>query len=186
VLLLAVFGVIYVFFQTADPANIERLMQAIKAHAGYTPRPDYYDVFRHELTGPKPQNYFAVTDWYHLATVIAIALLAATAFVRKSVFSAVCVLVACLAPLAMGFLGWDTSRFIFLSLSASFFVLIMFKDAASMAVSWAVSALLLAFALFGYFVYFDDYQPRPLLPYPRLVGFLTNDLPAEIRKTPQQ
>jgi hypothetical protein len=62
----------------------------------------------------------------------------------------------------------------------------MFRDAASAAVSWAVSALLLAFALFGYFVYFDDYQPRPLLPYPRLVGFLTNDLPAEIRKTPQQ
>ena len=36
------------------------------------------------------------------------------------------------------------------------------------------------------FVYFDNYQPRPLLPYPRLVGFLTNDLPAEIRKMPQQ
>ena len=180
------FAVIYFFFQTADPAHIEHLMQAIKAHVGYTPRADYYDVFRHKLTGPQPQNYFAVTDWYRLATVVAIALLTAAAFRRKSVFSAACVLVACLAPLAMGFLGWDTSRFTFLSLSASFFVLIMFKDAASAAVSWAVSALLLAFALFGYFVYFDDYQPRPLLPYPKLVGFLTNDLPAEIRKTPRQ
>jgi hypothetical protein len=186
VLLLAVFAVIYLFFQTADPAHIERLMQAIKAHVGYTPRADYYDVFRHKLTGPRPQNYFAVTDWYRLATVIAIALLTAAAFVRKSAFSAACVLVACLAPLAMGFLGWDTSRFTFLSLSASFFVLIMFKDAASIVVSVAVSVLLLAFALFGYLVYFDDYQPRPLLPYPRLVWFLTNDLPAEIRKTPQQ
>jgi hypothetical protein len=185
-LLLAVFAVIYLFFQTADPAGIERLMQAIKAHVGYTPRVDYYDVFRHKLTGPKPQNYFAVTDWYRLATGIAIALLTAAAFVRQNVVAAACVLAACLAPLLMGFLAWDTSRFTFLSLSASFFVLILFKDAASMVVSTAVAALLLAFALFGYFVYFDDYQPRPLLPYPKLVGFLTNDLPAEIRKTPQQ
>jgi hypothetical protein len=186
VLLLAVFAVIYLFFQTADPADIERLMQAIKAHVGYTPRADYYDVFRHKLTGPRPQNYFAVTDWYRLATVVAIALLTAVAFVGRNVAAAACVLAACLAPLLMGFLAWDTSRFTFLSLGASFFVLVMFRDAASAAVSWAVSALLLAFALFGYFVYFDDYQPRPLLPYPRLVGFLTNDLPAEIRKTPQQ
>ena len=111
VLLLAVFAVIYFFFQTADPAHIEHLMQAIKAHVGYTPRADYYDVFRHKLTGPQPQNYFTVTDWYRLATVVAIALLTAAAFRRKSVFSAACVLVACLAPLAMGFLGWDTSRF---------------------------------------------------------------------------
>jgi hypothetical protein len=184
--LLAVFAVIYLFFQAADPANIERLMQAIKAHVGYTPRADYYDVFRHKLTGPKPQNYFAVTDWYRLATVIAIALLTAAAFVRQSIVAAACVLAACLAPLLMGFLGWDTSRFTFLSLSASLFVLILFKDAASVVVSAAVSALLLGFALFGYFVYFDDYQPRPLLPYPKLVGFLTNDLPAEIRKMPQQ
>ncbi len=184
--LLAVFAGIYLFFQTAAPADIERLMAAIKAHAGYAPRADYYDVFRHQLTGPKPQNYFAVTDWYRLATVIAIAVLTAAAFVRKSVVTAVCVLAACLAPLLMGFLAWDTSRFTFLSLSASFFVLITFKDAASAVISSAVSALLLAFALFGYFVYFDDYQPRPLLPYPKLVSFLTNDLPAEIRKNPQQ
>ena len=185
-LLLAVFAVIYLFFQTADPAHIERMMQAIKAQAGYTPRADYYNIFRHRLTGPKPQNYFAVTDWYRLATAVAIAGLTATAFVRKSLFGVACVLVACLAPLALGFVGWDTSRFTFLSLSASFFVLLAFKDTASTLIFGALAALLLAFALFGYFVYFDDYQPRPLLPYPRLVSFLTNDLPAEIRKMPQQ
>src|SRR5947208_13684185 len=147
-LLLAVFVVIYLFFQTADPANIERLVQAIKAHVGYTPRADYYDVFRHRLIGPRPQNYFATADWYRLATVIAIAALTAAAFVRKSALAAACVLAACLAPLLVGFLAWDTSRFTFLSLSASFFVLVMFKDAASAVVSAAVSALLLAFALF--------------------------------------
>ena len=48
------------------------------------------------------------------------------------------------------------------------------------------AALLLAFALFGHFIYFDDYQPRPLLPYPKLVGFFAADLPAEIAKFPRQ
>ena len=184
-LLFAVFAVIYLFFQTADPANIERLMQAIKAHVGYTPRADYYDVFRHKLTGPKPQNYFAITDWYRLVIALALAVVAGAGFARRSAFASTCVLVACLAPLAMGFLGWDTSRFTFLSISASFFVLVAFKGASTRLFGFA-AVLLLAFALFGYFVYFDDYQPRPLLPYPRLVGFLTNDLPAEIRKLPQQ
>jgi hypothetical protein len=185
VLLLAVFAVIYLFFQTADPASIERLMQAIKAHVGYTPRADYYDIFRHKLTGPRPQNYFAVTDWYRLVTAMALAVVAGAGFARKSALASTCVLVACLAPLAMGLLGWDTSRFTFLSISASFFVLIAFKAASTRLFGFA-AALLLAFALCGYFVYFDDYQPRPLLPYPKLVGFLTNDLPAEIRKLPQQ
>jgi len=185
-MLVAVFAVIYLFFQTADPAHIDGLLQAIKANTGYIPRADYYDVFRHQLIGPEPQIYFTVADWYRLATVIAIALLTALAFMRESVFDAACILVACLAPLAMGLLGWDTSRFTFLSLCASVFVLVLFRDAASAVVSGAVSALLLAFALFGYFVYFDDYQPRPLLPYPKLVGFLTNDLPAEIGKMPRQ
>ena len=91
-----------------------------------------------------------------------------------------------LTPLAMGLLGWDTSRFTFLSLSASFFVLAVFKGAASSRLFGLVAALLLAFALFGHFIYFDDYQPRPLLPYPNLAGFVTSDLPAEIRKLPRQ
>src|SRR5262249_38669260 len=147
---------------------------------------DYYDVFRHRLTGPAPKNYFAGADWYRLATAFALAALAAATFVWKGAFTALCVLVACLAPLAMGFIGWDTSRFTFLSLSASFFVLIAFKGAASSRLFGLIVALLLAFALFGYFVYFDDYQPRPLLPYPKLVSFIANDLPAEIHKMPQQ
>jgi hypothetical protein len=185
-LLLAVFAVIYFFFQTVDGAHIDRLMQAIKAGGGYTPRADYYDVFRHRLIGPKPQVYFAVSDWYRLATVTGLAALAAAAFLWKGALPALCVFVACLAPLAMGFLGWDTSRFTFLSLAASFFVLIAFRHAASRAIIGAAAALLFAFALFGHFVYFDDYQPRPLLPYPKLVGFFANDLPAEIAKFPRQ
>jgi hypothetical protein len=184
--LLAVFVVIYFFFQTVDAAHIERLMQAIKDTAGYTPRADYYAVFRHQLTGPAPKNYFAITDWYRLATALALAGLAAAAFLWKGAVVALCVLGACLAPLAMGFLGWDTSRFTFLSLAASFFVLVAFRHAASQAIIGAAAALLLAFALLGHFVYFDDYQPRPLLPYPKLVGFFATDLPAETAKFPRQ
>jgi hypothetical protein len=176
-LLVAVFAVIYLFFQTVDAAHIDRLMQAIKDTAGYTPRADYYAIFRHQLVGPAPKIYFAVTDWYRLVTALALALLAGAAFLRQSVVAAECVLVACLAPLAMGFLGWDTSRFTFLSMAASFFVLIAFKGASPRLFGLA-AALLLAFALFGHFIYFDDYQPRPLWPYPKL--------PAEIVKFPRQ
>jgi len=185
-LLLGVFAVIYLFFQTVDAAHIDRLMQLIRDSAGYAPRADYYDVFRHQLIGPAPKIYFTVSDWYRLVTVLALALLAAATFARQSAVAAASVLVACLAPLAMGLLGWDTSRFTFLSLSASFFVLAVFKGAASSRLFGLVAALLLAFALFGHFIYFDDYQPRPLLPYPNLAGFVTSDLPAEIRKLPRQ
>jgi hypothetical protein len=176
-LLLAVFAVIYLFFQTVDAAHIDRLMQAIKDTAGYTPRADYYAIFRHQLVGPAPKIYFAVTDWYRLVTALALALLAGAAFLRQSVVAAECVLVACLAPLVMGFLGWDTSRFTFLSMAASFFMLIAFKGASPRLLGLA-GAVLLAFALFGHFIYFDDYQPRSLWPYPKL--------PAEIVKFPRQ
>ena len=184
-LLLAVFAVIYLFFQTVDATHIDRLMQAIKDTAGYTPRADYYAVFRHQLIGPAPKIYFAVTDWYRLVTALALALIAGAAFIRQSVVASECVLVACLAPLVMGFLGWDTSRFTFLSIAASFFVLIAFKGAPPRLFGLA-GAVLLAFALFGHFVYFDDYLPRPLWPYPKLVGFFATDLPAEIVKVPRQ
>ena len=80
----------------------------------------------------------------------------------------------------------SSSRFTFLSLSASVFVLVAFKDAASELIVGAVSILLTAFALFGHFVYFDDYLPRPLLPYPQLETFFTTDLPAEMLKMPEQ
>ena len=71
--LVAIFAVIYFFFQTVDADHIDRLMEAIRNVGGYAPRSDYYDVFRYTLTGPSPQNYFAVTDSYRLATVMTIA-----------------------------------------------------------------------------------------------------------------
>jgi hypothetical protein len=184
-LLLAVFVVIYLFFHTVDAAYVERLMQVIKAQ-GYSPRADYYAVFRHPLTGAAPGNYFVVADSYRLATAFALGAFAAAAFVWRGTLPALVVLGACLAPLVMGFFGWDTSRFTFLSISASFFVLVVFRHAASRAIIGGAAAVLLAFAVFGHFIYFDDYQPRPLMPYPRLIGFFATDLPAEIRKMPQQ
>ena len=160
-LLLAVFAVIYVFFQTVDGAHIDRLMQAIKDTAGYTPRADYYDVFRHRLVGPAPRNYFAATDWYRLATAVALAAVAAAAFAWKGAFTAR----ACWSP------AWRRCSWAFSVGTPAASPSCRWRPASS---CWSPSAtprrgrssarrpLLLAFALFGYFIYFDDYQPRPL------------------------
>jgi hypothetical protein len=183
--LLVVFAVLYRFAQTPDPAAVDQLIEAIKAHANYPLRADYYDVYRHRLTGPELQLYFVSASWWQLTVAGTVAVLTASAFVRRDPIAAGAVVLACLAPLALGFLGWDQHRWVFVSLCSSFLVLVRFGGAQSAAVTAAVSAVLAVFLIVGHLVYFDDYQPRPLLPFPDLPGFLLHGLPEELARIPK-
>ena len=184
--LFVVFAVIYRFAQTPDPTAVDRLIETIKAHANYALRADYYDVYRHRLTGPEMQLYFVRASWWQLTVAGTVAVLTAGAFVRRDPIAAAAVLLACLAPLALGFVGWDQHRWVFVSLCSSFLVLVRFGGARSTIVTVAVSAVLAVFLVAGHLVYFDDHQPRPLLPYPDLLGFLLRDLPGLLGKIPAQ
>jgi hypothetical protein len=68
---------------------------------------------------------------------------------------------ACVAPLLLGFFGWDADRWMFLSIFSS--------------VSCSGGAALPAVG--GYLIYFDKITPRPLLPLSRPLAFFTQDLP---------
>lgn len=183
--LVVVFAVLYRFAQTPDAAAVDRLIEAIKAHANYPLRADYYDVYRHRLTGPELQLYFVRASWWQLTVAGTVAVLTAAAFVRRDPLAAAAVLLACLVPLALGFVGWDQHRWVFVSLCSSFFVLVRLGGAQSTVVAGAVSVVLAVFLVVGHLVYFDDYQPRPLLPFPNLPEFLLHDLPEELARIPK-
>lgn len=183
--LLAVFAVLYRFAQTPEPAAVDRLIETIKAHANYALRADYYDVYRHRLIGPELQLYFVRASWWQLAVAGTVAGLTAAAFVRRDPIAAGAVLVACLAPLALGFVGWDQHRWVFVSLCSSFLVLVRLGGAQSTGIAAAVSAVFAVFLVVGHLVYFDDYQPRPLLPFPDFWDFLVRALPEELARIPK-
>jgi hypothetical protein len=180
-----VFGVIYVFFQEAAASDIDRLLDRIRSAAGYQPRVDYYEVFRHALTGPRQQNYFHRAFAYKLAMVLAIAVLAALPFLRarlswRAVADGLCVLAACAAPLLLGLFGWDTQRWIFLAFGSSLCALLLFERAGSGWTWWPIALCLALFAVRGSFGYFDGLARRSLFDLPAFLG----ELPRLVDRVP--
>ncbi|MFI5001420.1 MAG: hypothetical protein ACHQK9_16195 [Reyranellales bacterium] len=189
--LFAIFCLIYLFCQSAAPADVDGLLRNISQKANYAPREDYYEVFRQALTGPRQHNYFRPALYYELGTALLIAFLTAASFLRgrpsaRDVAKALVVLGACVSPLALGFFGWDAARWLFLSICSSLVVLIVFGVAGSSRAVLLILFVLLVFATQGRLEYFDDYRPRRLQFSPDVTGFLKNDFPRMVRTIPDQ
>lgn len=183
--LVAVFAVIYLFFQTVPSEMIEALLARVRSVARYPVDESYYQLFRNDFVGERMRNYYMPPARYltrALLMAACVSVVVAVAFYRRSdrwfgVLNVLCVLGACLAPLLLGFFGWDVFRWVFLSLLSSLFVLLFIGRTTPAPAALTVAGLLVGFALVGHLEYFDGAHPRPILPYPRFVDFWQSELP---------
>jgi len=159
-LLVAAFALIYFFLQVASVADIERLLQKIAAAANYPPRTDYYTLYLAELTGSRQQYYFRGSSLNDIWFALVLAAFTGAAFARRSVLKAASVAVACSAPLLLGWFGWDTDRWIFLSFLSATVVLVFFRETVDSPSFFVVALVLAIYVPAGYLDYFDGYKPR--------------------------
>ncbi len=187
--LLAVFATIYLFLQTVSPEAIEALLARIRAVARYPIDESYYTVFRNDFVGERMRNYYSPPARYLTRAIMvaaSVSAVVAAGMFRRSegpfnLLNVCCVFGACLAPLLLGFFGWDVFRWVFLSLLSSLLVLLFLGRPPPTPAMVTVACLLTVFALAGHLEYFDGARPRPILPYPHLIDFWGTELPQIIR-----
>lgn len=188
--LVAVFAVIYLFLQTVPPEAIEALLARVRAVARYTIDESYYQLFRNDFVGERMRNYYMPPARYLTRSLLlagCVSVVVAAACYRRSdrwfgLLNVLCVLGACLAPLLLGFFGWDVFRWVFLSLLSGLFVLLFVARPSPAPVVLAVAGLLVVFTLVGHLEYFDGAQPRPILSYARFMDFWSAELPQILGK----
>lgn len=177
----AVFLVVYLFFQSADEADLSafvgKVNQAIQCNMG-----GYYDIYRHSFTGDRMKNYYADYEQYitqagdgyiaipnEMYLYIALLVLAIFFFYKvigsgKGWRGVTAVLAGCLSPLALGFFGWDFFRWIHLA-SFSAIILLLYHAGAVRVRYYAISAAVLALpsiCLNGYLVGSPDDMARSI------------------------
>ena len=192
--ILAAFVLIYVAFQTTTPDVAEALLKKVRAHANYEPRADYYEVFTSTLTSDRMRFWYGPGQHKVSLLVGFVAGLAAVASVRRPLGdglpAAIAILGACLAPLLLGFVGWDTGRWFFLSLCSSMAVLIGFGCQPRLWVAATFAAAFAVFAAAGHLPYFDDFKARPVWPAlwspSHLLEFFTKELPLVLTTVPSR
>jgi hypothetical protein len=188
-ILVGVFGAIYLLLQTTPDPVITAFLAKLQASAAYPVRKDYYDVFSNQFTGERAQNYYERANLPHIVIVLGIASAAAACFVRRielrtSLVAAACIFVACAAPLILGFLGWDTERWFFLSTVSSCLAVAWLARAPAIGVG-AITGLLALWTVFGTMHYFDGVVARPVFPLSGPYAFFTHGLRSSIGVIPQ-
>jgi hypothetical protein len=124
-------------------------------------------------------NHFKLREWREIVGAIVICAVAAAGLLpvmqpeRKGWQSAIAG-AAMLAPLALGFFGWDVYRWVFLSTCSAVFLVFWFKPDERAAL--ALSSALLLFSMFAQLHYFFNDVPRALLPS-AIADFVQNELP---------
>lgn len=163
---LACFAFIYLFLQTARMADVASFIGKLQEAANWSVRKDYYEVFLNEFTGNRQRLYFGERDLVNFLLVSPIFALAAYVFSKKARSAPHAIALACvgagaaLSPLLLGFFGWDTSRWIFLSVSSAMFCLYIAREHLTETCVKIASYTLIVFTLFGVFEYFDGYNPK--------------------------
>lgn len=155
---LASFVVIYIFFQTVEQSVADDYVQFLSAATAYVPKYEYVDVFRDDFLGERFQwaSYYYEDGPFRtggeslqLAFMffMACGLAAINGRQGKSFLAAASIFCAALAPLLMGWFGYDINRWVFLAMvniSVMLVVLNVKGGAAVALVAAGVVCLLLA------------------------------------------
>ncbi|MBC2666471.1 hypothetical protein H7F51_13160 [Novosphingobium flavum] len=172
--------------RTAEDAVVRTFVRVLASKADFIPRFDFWkSVYLQDNT----HNFWVITDMPALICAATLALLAGMAAAdgqdrRIRALNFVACFGAGIAPLLIGFVGWDTSRWIFLSLCSSSTLLFCARV--------RPISYYLAYALITFFMlllvpldYFDGYSPRSRAPRSQ-VDFLSRELPRELRQLPSR
>ncbi|MDC1110383.1 hypothetical protein OAT24_02815 [Gammaproteobacteria bacterium] len=116
---ISAFLLIYLFFQTVSLDSVNTLIENIKINASYEIREGYFNVFRNEFLGNRMKFYYTLDNLFIIFLVISLCVIMLFSFdwSDKNTLLKFFFIAPILAPLILGFLGWDTDRWIFLSLT---------------------------------------------------------------------
>ena len=162
----ALFAVLYIFFQTASQNQLQQFLSNAELHTNYLIRLDYYHIFSNKFIGERFQIYYSIKELKEIALISPLWLMSGYLFSKTSDIKLEKIalfftgLFASFSPLLLGTFGWDTYRWIFLSLCS-----------ASCCIFWGRKFLMgkplflmiifyLIFIRFGFLEYFDAYKPR--------------------------
>lgn len=168
---LVAFGVIYLFLQEVSMDNIVDLVLQIRQNSSYNMKLDYYEIYRTDFLGHRAQIYYNASDIANLVIVIFSSLCLSTFLYltdRRIIPPLLC-FGAILAPLLLGFLGWDTQRWIAASMTnlviAFYFIWIRCKanPMSLKHISALLICMLLSFTQFGALRYAGGLVPCPVL-----------------------
>jgi len=164
------FVLLFVGFRTVPQENIDKLTQKISVTANYKVHPDYYTIFDHEFVNELATSgvyYYNEQLFFSYFLIFILALFIASLFVQKEhdfyenalyFFS---VLFACISPLLLGFAGFDSSRWLFMSFSSSLIMFGLYQDRIQTAHVYSIVFILVLFLVFGRVWYFSgNHEPR--------------------------
>jgi hypothetical protein len=165
--------------QTVDGALLDAYRAELHGKTDYNARLDYLEIFSNEFGGRRWMNHFKLREWREIVGAIVICAVAAAGLLpvmqpERKGWQAAIAGAAMLAPLALGFFGWDVYRWVFLSTCSAVFLVFWFKPDERAAL--ALSSALLLFSMFAQLHYFFNDVPRALLPS-AIADFVQNELP---------
>jgi len=171
---LVFFFLIYMFFQTVPVDKINALKEEISKLGNYRVRNDFYTTFEYIFTGTRNRinyNFNHLNQIFLISTVASLTSLIIYKLNNKQTILPLLVFLTGLAPLALGFFGWDIYRWFFLSISSLTVVFVVvllnyritFSDIVSLqsiSILYFIFYILLISNL--YLGYFDGYKHRPM------------------------
>lgn len=195
-LFMAVFAVIYVFFQSVPDTRLIPFEQKVSGYfqCNFS---GYYDIYRHSFTGGRMKNYYAdyqtyltntgesytpiANEMYIYIGILSLAFFCVFKLIRNDNMpqwkQVVAVLVVCYSPLALGFFGWDFFRWIHLaSFSAIILVLYYYRATAYWHVILSVILIIPSFCLNSYFLGSPDDSARIITPEKLTIGYWQQEM----------
>jgi hypothetical protein len=169
-------------FSTFPKSIIDTLINTYQSKANYAIRADFFDIYQYNFTGSRSKCYYgpghifeiilSIMFGYRIAGIYAAD---RYGFERKLLFFLV--FSAIFSPIILGFFGNDTSRWFFLSFSAGLFLISIYQKKIEFNSFINLCFILIFFAAYSDFYYFDNFSPRSIHLNKQFVKFIQVDLP---------
>ncbi len=171
---MASFIIIYIFLAVPDNNVIETYKKEFLAHINWRPKYQYFNVFVKDDFGKNlfaPHTYFrGIFKEYAIYCLMLASILAQGCVVPQKKWLAtmlppVLIFLTAISPLALGYIAFDRNRWIFLAISNSSALFVIFHT--RMAVRWRIIFIAAAFFFFfasfvplwGHYRRFDEFIP---------------------------
>jgi len=178
------FFIIFVFFKAVPEEHIAKFIHDASSSASYKFRVDYYIIFGLDFLKSQTLNlhYDQAFLYLPLSLIFVMSALIGSLFTDKknslvcNILRFVSVICACISPLLLGFIGVDTSRWIFLSFSSCLIMLFLHPGHISVRPLYSIIFVFALFCRFGELEYFDNYSPRSMNQPASIIEFWRHDL----------
>lgn len=188
--LMVLFFSIIMRFQVVPHEIISEFVELLKLKANYNVRADFYEIYDNSFVGLRQKNYYSLSIYFEIFISCILAYLVAKSYAlnlknskKQIVFCSI--FFACISPIILGFFGWDTSRWVFLSISSCTLMLAIYDKAIRQSVYHKIIFSFLIFTAYGKLEYFDKYTPREIDVKP-VISFIKHGFWDTLTQIPTQ